>query len=246
MTYESFAYLYDRLMEEAPYDRWLNLTLNCINDYHPKAKSILDVGCGTGELIVALLKHGFQVTGVDLSNDMLTVAQEKVENLGKSCMLFEQDMRTLDGIGSFDVVTVFCDSLNYLLTESDVKQAIQQFYNVLNDKGILLFDVHSEYKMNHIFKGATFAEDLGEIAYIWNVFASDEPNQMEHELTFFVEQNNGLFQKIEEVHVQRTFSIEKYKQWLLETNFEILQIIGDFQGEITPQTERIFFIARRK
>lgn len=245
MSYESFAYLYDELMEDAPYDKWYDFTKNYVNQYHPNAKTILDVGCGTGEMIVRYAKAGFQVTGVDLSSDMLTVAQEKVEQLGLSCQLFEQDMRALEGLPTFDVVTVYCDSLNYLETENDVFLAFQQFHQVLNENGLLLFDVHSEYKMKHIFDHATFAEDLGHLAYIWHTFPGEKENSVEHELTFFVERENGYYERFEENHYQRTLSVQTYKRLLKEAKFEIVNITSDFSNTITEQCERLFFVAKK-
>lgn len=245
MSYEKFAYLYDQLMEDAPYDEWLEYTETAIREFHPKAKTILDVGCGTGELLLRYLQAGYLAQGLDLSADMLTVADQKISSEGLKCSLFERDMRSLDGLGIFDVITVFCDSLNYLDTEEDVKQAFQEFYKILSPKGLLLFDVHSIYKINHIFHKATFAEDLDEIAYIWNVFEGEYENSVEHELSFFVKESNECFVKYEETHFQRTFSIKEYTDWLAEANFSLLKISGDFCDGISDTTERIFFALRR-
>lgn len=245
MNYEAFAYLYDELMEDAPYDKWYDFTKVQIEKYFPDAKAILDVGCGTGEMLVRFAKGGYTVTGVDLSSDMLTVAHEKLEKNGLSCTLIEQDMREIEGLPTVDIVTVFCDSLNYLVTEEDVLLAFQQFHHVLNENGLLLFDVHSEYKMKHIFHYATFAEDLGNIAYIWNTFPNEASCCVEHELTFFVETENGYYEKWMETHMQRTLSIKKYEQLLKKANFDILKVCADFHDEVTDCSERIFFVAKK-
>ena len=245
MSYEQFANLYDKLMEDAPYESWLQYMVDIVNEFNPKAKRVLDVGCGTGELLIRYLKNGFEAEGVDLSANMLAVAQEKLNREGLNCPLFEQDMRSLEGLGTFDVITVFCDSLNYLETEEDVIQAFQQFYQLLPKNGLLLFDVHSLYKIHYIFKEATFAEDTGDIAYIWNVFEGQYDNSVEHELSFFVKEQNDLFAKYEETHIKRTFSIKDYVQWLNDANFTLLKISGDFNNEICETTERILFALRR-
>ncbi|MDP4107719.1 MAG: class I SAM-dependent methyltransferase, partial [Bacillota bacterium] len=114
MSYEQFAYLYDELMQDAPYDKWVNFVLNRLKEYHIKGNTMLDLACGTGELSVRFAKQGFKVTGVDLSTDMLAVAKAKAESQGVMIPLFEQDMAELEGLGSFDIIGIFCDSLNYL------------------------------------------------------------------------------------------------------------------------------------
>ena len=85
-----------------------------------RGSHLLDLACGTGELSVRFAKQGFNVTGVDLSSDMLSVARAKAEDLGLRIPFFEQDMAELDGLGSFDMIGIFCDSLNYLQTEEKV------------------------------------------------------------------------------------------------------------------------------
>lgn len=129
MEYGKFAFLYDRLMKHAPYDKWNEFTKEMIANYFPKARAILDVGCGTGELLLHLKEAGFDAVGVDISADMLTVAQEKLASRRFHVPLFQQDMRDLDGLGPFDVITVYCDSLNYLKDEAEVFEA---FFSILS------------------------------------------------------------------------------------------------------------------
>lgn len=79
MSYERFAYLYDELMKDAPYDQWVSYVQNILVKYDVKAGKLLDLACGTGELSVRFAQQGFDVTGIDLSEDMLSVAQAKAE-----------------------------------------------------------------------------------------------------------------------------------------------------------------------
>jgi 2-polyprenyl-3-methyl-5-hydroxy-6-metoxy-1,4-benzoquinol methylase len=82
MIYQSFAYLYDELMNEAPYGEWMDFFKQKQSLYAPNANSVLDLACGTGEITIRLQEAGFNVTGVDLSEDMLTVAQQKASEKG--------------------------------------------------------------------------------------------------------------------------------------------------------------------
>jgi ubiquinone/menaquinone biosynthesis C-methylase UbiE len=247
MAYEQFAYLYDYLMSDAPYEKWRDFAKEKIKKYgRAQSKRLLDVGCGTGELSIRLALEGFHVIGIDLSEDMLAVAQAKAEESGVSIEFFQQNMTELEGFESFDCAIIFCDSLNYLQSENEVKQTFARVYNHLNDGGLLLFDVHSTYKMEHVFASQTFANNDEEISYIWNCFPGDVPYSVEHELTFFVHQSDGMYQRFDELHIQRTYEVDQYKQWLTSAGFKIVEISADFTDERPTETsERIFFIAKK-
>ncbi|GAE27086.1 methyltransferase [Halalkalibacter wakoensis JCM 9140] len=245
MNYHAFAALYDALMEEAPYDKWVDYVYQNVSDLN--GLSVLDVGCGTGELLVRLKNAGADVTGVDLSAEMLTVAKEKCEQAGFSPLLLQQSMTELDHIGLFDVVTIFCDSLNYLETEEEVQQTLRSVMDQMKDDAVLLFDVHSLSKIEKGFIGQTFAEDTEEMAYIWTSFEGEFPNSVEHELTFFVKNQHGYYERFTELHKQRTFPVRMYKEWLTAAGFQDLAVHTDFSlEEPTKESERIFFRAIKR
>jgi 2-polyprenyl-3-methyl-5-hydroxy-6-metoxy-1,4-benzoquinol methylase len=247
MSYEKFAYLYDELMQDAPYEQWVRFVKGKLEKYGVEGRSLLDLACGTGELSVRFAKDGFQVTGVDLSGDMLRVAQEKAGTQGLAIPFYQQDMAELEGLGLFDIIGVFCDSLNYLPSEETVIQTFSNAFHHLKKNGIFIFDVHSIYKISHLFLEQTFAMNEDHLAYIWNSFPGEYSNSVEHELSFFVlDDQSGKYDRFDELHYQRTFSIEQYSSWLKEAGFEILEINADFEARIPePESERIFFIARK-
>lgn len=244
MTYESFAYWYDALMSDAPYDEWKDFVERKVRQYCAGAKRVLDIGCGTGELAVRLAKAGFTVTGVDLSENMLAVAQEKAEREHVNVALFQQNMTELD-VPPVDIAVIFCDSLNYLLTESDVVQTFRRVYTTLQEGGLLLFDVHSVYKME-LFQGSTFADSDESISYIWQCDPLETPHTVAHELTFFVQTENGMYERYDESHVQRTFTQQQYEQWLADAGFTVLEVCADFTDSAPCATsERLFFVAKK-
>lgn len=241
MSYSRFATVYDALMQDAPYDEW-----EAYLQKEAKAGSLLDIGCGTGELAVRFARAGFHVTGIDLSEDMLAIAREKAEANRVTIPLFKQDMRELDSVGTFETAVIFCDSLNYLETEEDVKQTFQSVFSYLKDDGLFLFDVHSVYKINHVFLEQTFADAAEEISFIWNAFPGEHADSVEHELTFFVQLENGQYERFDELHSQRTFTPEKYAEWLKEAGFNVEAITADFTNDSpSTQSERIFFKAKK-
>ena len=247
MTYERFAYVYDELMKDAPYEKWLLILTAKLEQYGIEGRKVLDLACGTGEITVELAQHGFDVSGVDLSDEMLMVANEKAVKQGLSIPFFQQDMAQLEGLGLYDCVTIFCDSLNYLREEEDVVKTFTRVHDHLQEGGLFLFDVHSIYKMEEIFQNNTFAVSDEEVSYIWDSFPGEEPYSVEHDLSFFVrDDQSGLYDRFDELHYQRTYSIQQYKEWLQQAGFEILEILADLE-ETPPveETERILFVARK-
>ncbi|MBD1382075.1 class I SAM-dependent DNA methyltransferase [Metabacillus arenae] len=245
MMYESFAYVYDYLMDEAPYEQWKKWIITKMTEYSSGQK-ILDLACGTGEISVRLAREGFEVTGIDLSEDMLTVAQQKAFEAGLQISFFQMDMRELSGFeDQFDSVIICCDSLNYLLAEEDVFKALKSVYRQLKPGGILLFDIHTLYKVNERFAGHTFADNGKDVSYIWNSFHGKEAGSVDHEISFFIRQND-CYERYDELHQQRTYPLERYKKWLMDAQFQLLEVTADFT-ENKPEdfTERAFFVAKK-
>lgn len=243
MSYERFAYLYDQLMQDVPYDTWVSIVETYKEKYQVNGMKLLDLACGTGELSVRFSQKGFDVTGADLSTDMLSVAQEKAQALSLPIQFFQQDMTELDELGEFDIIGIFCDSLNYLQEEQAVRQTFEGVHRLLKKGGLFLFDVHSVYKMNHVFADATFTWDDEEITYIWNSFMGEDAHSVEHELTFFVhDELSGKYDRIDELHYQRTYPEDSYVKWLEQAGFGSIEVTGDYSLKVPgPTSERLFF-----
>jgi SAM-dependent methyltransferase len=247
MTYEKFALLYDELMRDVPYDDWISFINKSALQYGIKEKRFLDLGCGTGEISIRLAKEGYAVTGVDLSAEMLAIAREKANESGTPLLLIEQDMSQLEDLGEFDMVGIFCDSLNYLQEEMDIVHTFERVYLHLKKGGLFLFDIHSLYKMNELFLNQTYAYNGEEISYIWQCFEGEYPDSVEHELAFFkLNYETKQYERYDELHIQRTFSIDQYVAWLNQTGFNIRSISADFlPKEPTEESERIFFVVQK-
>lgn len=247
MSYQKFAYLYDRLMDDVPYDKWVELLLAAKQEFQIEGSNLLDLACGTGELSVRLAEKGFAVTGADISSDMLSVAQNKAAEQGLSVFFMEQDMSQLEDLPLFNIIGIFCDSLNYLQTEEQVVNTFKGVYEYLEEGGLFLFDVHSLYKMNHLFKNQTYALNDEDVSLIWLCYEGEYPDSVEHDLSFFqLDEASQKYDRYDELHFQRTFSVEQYSSWLKSAGFSILKITADFNdGEIKQDAERIFFYCKK-
>jgi 2-polyprenyl-3-methyl-5-hydroxy-6-metoxy-1,4-benzoquinol methylase len=247
MSYLHFAKFYDELMKDVPYDLWVRFFEQKVDRHFGKqaAKRILDLGCGTGTIAIELARKNYDVTGIDISEEMLTIAQLKANEERLPVQFFQQDMSQFSGFPAFDCIVVFCDSLNYLQTEAAVSATFSSIYDALEPGGLLLFDVHSVYKLEEVFIGSTFTSNEEDVSFIWHCFEGEVPRSVEHDLSFFVKAGE-LYERFDEVHLQRTFPIRDYLKMLKETGFDVLEVNGDFQeGEIQPKAERVFFTCRK-
>ncbi|MGP4061642.1 class I SAM-dependent DNA methyltransferase [Halobacillus sp. H74] len=242
MSYGEMALVYDRLMKDAPYDLWVEFTKQMIGDYQPDTRTILDIGCGTGEITHRLQQIGFQLTGVDLSSDMLTVAQQKDPRA--NIQWLKQDMTNLEGLDQFDCVISYCDVFNYLVEESQVKCAFENIYDALHSDGLFLFDVHSLEHIHNDLSGATFAQVHDDLSYVWFCDPGEEDNSIVHDLTFFV-QSGEIYQRFDEVHHQRGYMLDDLKNWLEDTGFLIQQISADFNRHYSTEGERWLFVCKK-
>ncbi|MFC4738184.1 class I SAM-dependent DNA methyltransferase [Bacillus daqingensis] len=243
MSDTHFAGLYDVLMEDAPYEDWMNYTVPRIKN----EGAVLDLACGTGTFTLMLEEAGYHVSGADISDEMLAAAERKGRNEGKSTSFFKQDMRTVDGFSELDAVTLYCDGLNYLKHDEDVKQTFASVYRALKQNGVFLFDVHTPYKMEHVFDNQLYGENSESISYLWFCEPSDEPLSVTHLLTFFVRTQSGFYERMDEELYQRTYSPEVYKQWLEEAGFDQVQLSADFGSRpLEAEDDRCFIAAVKK
>ena len=240
MKYGKFASVYDGLMEDIPYEQYVEWVASYL-----QSGKILDVACGTGTLSQYFAEVGFDVTASDLSEDMLAMANQRFQEAGLQIPVFQLSMDNLEGLAGFDAVSIAIDSLNYLENKQQVQQTFSEVYNALNGGGHFFFDVHSLHKVDHIYMGSPFVLDDEDVSYIWHTEPGDYPHSVIHDITFFVRQRH-LFERFEESHEQRTFPVSSYTKWLTEAGFQIESITADFTGaEPDEESERIFFCAKK-
>lgn len=260
MSYNQFAYYYDRLMRDMPYGKWLTFTEDCWERYG-KPATVVDLGCGTGMITIPIAQNGTRVIGIDLSEDMLAVASSKsdaMEAEGRSAKTgsitwLHQDIREWQLTEKVDVAISFCDCFNYLLAEEDIIQAFRQTYEGLSAGGLFIFDVHTPQQLASYAATQPFFLDEEDAAYIWTCNFDKDTCQIEHELTIFVQelprsqtQQLPKFLRIEETHTQRAYPINWLKQQLQKIGFNTVDCYADFTWEPTNEaTERAFLVCHK-
>lgn len=242
------AFLYDQLMKEAPYDQWLAFTQAMIRKSGKSIESIADLGCGTGEITIKLASEGYQLFGVDYSAEMLTYAEQKARTKNVQVNWLHQDLRELQGLTNLDAVISYCDVINYITSESELRNVFQRIARSLKVGGLLMFDIHSvDYVTNHLINHS-FTEVRDDMAYIWECIEGENHGEMFHDLTFFIREDEK-YHRMNEYHHQYTYPIEVYKSILTEAGFENPVLYSDFSIENekrSKKAERIFFVTEKK
>lgn len=242
------ASLYDKLMMDAPYDDWVNFTEEAFKQSGKQINRIADLGCGTGEISTRLAMAGYTVSGIDYSVDMLTYAEHKASEDKLSIQWVHQDLKELEGLKNLDAAISYCDVINYIVSEKELRTVFKRVADSLKEGGLFLFDVHSLFHVQHHLINQTFADVTDEASYIWFCSEGENPGEMHHDLTFFSLDVNK-YERFQEYHHQRTYSITFYQQLLKDAGFENINIYADFslkKKNLNEKSERIFFIAEKR
>ncbi|WCK53516.1 methyltransferase domain-containing protein [Aneurinibacillus sp. Ricciae_BoGa-3] len=247
-NYHQLARVYDHLMADAPYAEWMQFVLQAWQRTGQKPDHVAELGCGTGSLTRYLLEAGLEVWAVDLSADMLEVAREKIQvsHPGARVHLLQQDITGLDLGTRMDSVVSFCDTLNYITECEGIRAVFNRVFQSLVPGGTFLFDVHTPYKIRDVFGDESFHYQDEEVAYIWESSFYEETETVKHDLTLFVRENDGLFRRFQESHLQQSYNLDDLAQWLVDEGFEVITVTSDFSAEpVAADSERAFFIARK-
>ena len=212
-SYTDFAYVYDKLIDQ-DYEKWADYIEEVFKKHSIKPSLVLDLGCGTGSITNILAKRGYDMIGVDLSSDMLNVARDKAMEENLDVLYLCQDIREFELYGTVDAIICTLDVLNYITEPEDLSHVFALVKNYLNPDGIFIFDINTEYKLKNILGNNTFINDENGIFYTWeNEFDGNISNQF---LTFFAENEDGLYERFDENHIQRAYSIGEIKEKLNE------------------------------
>ncbi|WP_296558212.1 class I SAM-dependent methyltransferase [uncultured Acetobacterium sp.] len=246
--YEEFAQVYDELMKEIDYSKWSDYIQRLFLNSKREIKTVLEFGCGTGNITCKLGQMGLNMTAVDLSEAMLTVADEKADRMGlKNIQFYLGDMSNFQINQTFDAVISCCDSVNYLPDLEALQSFFLSSYECLESEGLLLFDVNTVTKYKKTIMDNTYVYDLDEIFCVWENEPHFAENAMHFNLTFFEKNKNGTYNRHEETQVQYFFTIEDIHRCLTTIGFKNMKYydFGTFlQG--SNEGERIQVTAEKR
>ncbi|WP_455677569.1 class I SAM-dependent DNA methyltransferase [Sharpea azabuensis] len=235
MSYENFSYYYDSLMDPAFYNDYIDF----INK-HAKFQSVLELGCGTGEVAIRLAKQNKSVVATDLSDNMLYVAKEKAMAENAEVNFKRVDMTNFESNQQADLVLCLCDSLNYILDENDVKKVLMNAYQALKMNGTFIFDVDSLYKCNVILNDYHEESHDDDFDFCWDV-KSDGAGSIEHHVVIIDRENDDC---VDEIHHQKTLPVHVYGEMLKEAGFSYT-VFSDFDS-YKEECERLIFVCKKE
>ena len=239
-----FSQVYDLFMDNVPYEEWSQYLISLLKEYGVTEGLVLDLGCGTGKMTRLLAEAGYDMIGIDNSGEMLQIAMEQeTEQILYLC----QDMREFELYGTVAAVVSICDSINYILEEEDLLDVFKLVNNYLDPGGVFIFDLNTLYKYRELLGETTICENREEGSFIWENYFDEEEQINEYDLTLFIKEESGLFQKYEETHYQRGYEIDTIKRLLLEAGMEFVAVYDAFTREAPKaESERIYVVAREQ
>ncbi len=291
-SYSAFAYVYDELMDNVPYDEWAEYLIGLLKENGVADGLVCELGCGTGQMTRRLAAAGYDMIGIDLSEEMLDVAREQeygayegaFEDIGEaadmpdeeredifeedsadrqeagdvdtsepSILYLQQDMREFELYGTVSAVVSICDSMNYMTSDEDLLSVFRLVNNYLDKDGVFIFDMNTEYKYRELMGDTTIAENREDVSFIWENLYDEEKRLNEYCLTLFAkaetededEDGPALYEKYEEVHLQRAYPLTEVKRLLAEAGMTFVAAYDVLTHEAPgPECERMYIVAR--
>ena len=241
-AYTSFAQVYDLFMDNVPYEAWGEYLYQLFKEYGIEDGLLLDLGCGTGKLTCILADKGYDMIGVDYSYEMLDIAKNESE---ESILYLLQDMREFELYGTVRGIYSACDCVNYILDEDELRSVFELANNYLDPGGIFVFDMNTPYKYRELLADNTIAENREEGSFIWENYYDEDEQINEYDLTLYIKEEDGRFQRFEETHYQRCYELETIRRLLEEAGLEFVAMYDAYtKDSVSEESEKVLFVAR--
>lgn len=243
-AYEALAASYDRLTNDVDYEATVAFYEEILAREGVKPRTAVDLACGTGSVALLLAKKGLRVTGVDLSEEMLTVASQKAQEMDSPPVFVRQPLQSLHLPRGVDMAVCALDSLDYLTNPEDCALAIWRVYKALNPGGIFLFDVNTPEKLRAM-DGQVFLDEDDDVYCVWRGEFDEKTNICSYGMDLFQRRRDKWERSFEE-HREYAYSQEQLTKYLKDAGFTRIRVYGDRCLEAPREGEqRIYFSARK-
>ncbi len=240
--YNRFAYVYDSLIRDVDYKKWVDYYIKIFQRYGLNEPKLgLDLGCGTGSITIELADRGIEMTGIDISEDMLMVAREKSE--GKDILYLNQDMCEFELYGTVDFIVSSLDCINYITDKRDLLKVMKLANNYLNPGGLFIFDINTSYKLENVIGENTFVLEDDDAFCVWQNEFDKKKRLADFYLTFFMKEGEE-YVRFDEEHTERAYEIDEIKEIIEKSGMKLLKVYHDlsFKNPV-KNSERVFFVA---
>lgn len=243
-AYEALAGCYDRLTNDVEYQAVVAFYCQILAGEGIKPRTAVDLACGTGSVALLLARQGLQVTGVDMSEEMLTVAAQKAQGLENPPLFIHQKLQNLRLPRGVDLAVCALDSLDYITDPVDCRRAIARVYRALNPGGIFIFDVNTPEKLQAM-DGQVFLDEDDDVYCVWRGEFDRNTNICSYGMDLFRRQGKVWLRTFEE-HREYAYSRETLTAYLRDAGFTGIRVYGDRTfAEPEPGAQRMYFKARK-
>ena len=243
-AYEALAASYDRLTNDVDYGAIVAFYEEILKKEGLKPRTAVDLACGTGSVSAILAGKGLSVTGVDMSEEMLTAAQQKCAELQNPPRFVRQSLQRLWLPRGVDLAVCALDSLDYITNPEDCKEAIRRVWKALNPGGMFIFDVNTPEKLRAM-DGQVFLDEDDSVYCVWRGEFSEETNICSYGMDLF-QRNGKLWSRSFEEHREYAYSADQLVGWLREAGFTGVAVYGDRRLEPPKAGEQRIYIKARK
>lgn len=241
--FTDFAYIYDDLNVNYEKDKIIKRLKQLLGN----CREVADLCCGTGDIAIALAKSGYKVTGIDISEDMLNVATEKATEKTAHVQFVCADAKNFELMKKADAIYSLTDGMNYMLDEKSLEQAFMSVYKSLNDNGIFIFDMSTQYKYENVLSDKTYTFDFDDMFLSWQNEYDADSEICTMYVTGFVKNDDDTYNRFDETHKQKchkTLCVER----LLDLCGFVLD--GEYSGYgedvFNNSDERVLFVAHKR
>ena len=243
-AYKNLAVSYDRLTNDVDYAAVVTFYEQILHSEGVRPRTAVDLACGTGSVSALLAKRGLSVIGVDMSEDMLSIAYEKTRDLKSPPMFVCQKLQQLQLPRGVDLAVCALDSLDYITDPDDCAEAIRRVYKVLNPGGVFIFDVNTPEKLRAM-DGQVWLDEDEDVYCVWRGEFDDATNICSYGMDLF-QRNGNVWQRSFEEHREYAYSAAMLTDFLKRAGFTSIQVYGD--RRMTPpdaSDQRIYLKARK-
>ena len=243
-AYRDLAASYDRLTNDVDYEAVVEFYMQILNKEGCHPKTAVDLACGTGSVTLILAERGLKVTGVDMSEEMLTVAAQKAAALENPPRFVQQKLQQLHLPKGVDLAVCALDSMDYITDPRECAQAIKRVYKALNPGGVFIFDVNTPEKLRAM-DGQVFLDEDEDVYCVWRGEFDEESNICSYGMDLFHRQGDMWLRSFEE-HREYAYSAEQLTGFLRDAGFTKIEVFGDRKLQSPSFDDQRIYLKARK
>lgn len=243
-AYRALAASYDRLTNDIRYENTVEFYRQILEREQLQVRTAVDLACGTGSVTLLLAQAGLRVIGVDMSEEMLCIAQQKVQAMDDPPLFVCQRLEQLQLARGVDLAVCALDSMNYITDPACCREALRRIYRVLNPGGCFIFDINTPEKLRAM-DDQVFLDEDDDVYCVWRGDFDDDANILSYAMDLFQRQGNVWHRSFEQ-HDEYAYTAEEMTAWLKQTGFTNIEVFAD--GQMIPPRDgeqRIYLKARK-